>query len=69
MIRDFEAMRNFEDELARKVGRFDHSRALEIFTGLWQEGCALEVLPPDDPMSGIETDITVARILNSCSRN
>jgi hypothetical protein len=69
MIRDFEAMRKFEDELARREGRLDHSRALEIFTGLWEEGCVLEVLPPDDPMSGIETDITVARILKACSRN
>lgn len=69
MIRDFDAKRKFEDDLARREGRLDHSQALEIFTRLWEEGRELGVLPPADPMEGIETDITIARILNSCSRN
>ena len=69
MIRDFDAKRKFDDDLARKEGRLDHNQAMEIFTRLWEEGCELGVLPPDDPMEGIETDITIARILNSCSRN
>jgi hypothetical protein len=69
MNRDFDAVRQFEDDLARKEGRLDHSRALEIFTRLWEEGCDLGVLPPADPMEGIDTDLTIARILNSCSRS
>ena len=69
MIRDFDAKRKFEDNLARKEGPLDHSQALEIFTRLWEEGRALGVLPPTDPLEGIETDLTIARILNSCSRS
>ncbi len=69
MGRDFDAVKQFDDDLARKEGRLDHSKALEIFTRLWEEGRALGVLPPADPMEGIETDIIIARILNSCSRN
>ena len=33
----------------------------------WREGVLLGVLPPADPLEGIEIDIRVARILNSCS--
>jgi hypothetical protein len=69
MGRDFDAVKQFEDDLARQEGRLEHSRALEIFTRLWEEGCALGVLPPADPLEGIETDITIARVLNSCSRS
>jgi len=69
MARDFDAVKQFDDDLARKEGRLDHSKALEIFTRLWEEGRALGVLPAVDPMEGIETDITIARILNSCSRS
>jgi len=69
MSRDFDAVKQFEDDLARKEGRLDHSQALEIFTQLWEEGRSLGVLPPADPLEGIETDLTIARILNSCSRS
>ncbi|MDT8395704.1 MAG: hypothetical protein RRA32_04535 [bacterium] len=69
MIRDFDAKSKFDDDLARREGRLDHSQALDIFTRLWEEGRELRVLPPADPMEGIKTDIAVARILNSCSRN
>ena len=69
MSRDFDVVKQFEDDLARKEGRLDHSQALEIFTRLWEEGRALGVLPPADPLEGIETDLTIARILNSCSRS
>lgn len=69
MIRDFDLKRKFEDDKARKEGRLDHGMALEIFTRLWEEGCELGVLPPADPMEGIETDLTIAWILKSCSRS
>ncbi len=62
-------IRQFEDGIAREEGRLDHGKALEIFTQLWEEGRALGVLPPAEPMDGIETDLKVARILNSCSRS
>jgi hypothetical protein len=69
MTMDFNAKRQFDDDLARKEGRLDHGQALQIFAHLWEEGLALGVLPPADPLEGIETDIALARILNSCSRS
>lgn len=67
MIRDPARIRCFEDDLARREGRPDHGKALDLFTALWEEGRSLGVLPPADPMEGIETDLRIARILNSCS--
>jgi len=69
MTRDYNAKRQFEDDLARKEGPLEHSKALEIFTSLWEEGRAFGVLPQADPLEGIEVDLTIARILNSCSKN
>ena len=68
MIRDTVYKQQFEDDLARREGRPDHAKSLKIFTQLWDEGRAKGGLPPVDPMDGIETDVRVARILNSCSR-
>ena len=64
---DYKAFRHYEDELARREGPLDHGQALTIFRHLWEEGRYLGVLPPSDPMEGIENDVDIARILNSCS--
>ena len=67
LIRDVDALRRFEADFSRTF-RLSHRQALAIVDGLWAEGRALGVLPPEDPMRGIEVDIRVARILNSCSK-
>ncbi|MBI5561745.1 MAG: hypothetical protein HY894_02665 [Deltaproteobacteria bacterium] len=67
MMKNAGLVRALEDEFLRQEGRLDHARALAIFTGMWEEAVALGVLPPKDPMEGIDVDIRVARILNSCS--
>ncbi len=36
---------------------------LAIFEALYEEGCLLGVIPPKDPLEGIETDIRLARAL------
>ncbi|MFZ3072791.1 MAG: hypothetical protein WA162_06085 [Thermodesulfobacteriota bacterium] len=46
-----------------------YHKAMGIFEGLWNEAVALGVLPSKDPLEGIEVDIKVAKILNSCSKN
>jgi hypothetical protein len=33
---------------------------------MWKEGVRLGVLPPKDELEGIEVDIKVAAVLNSC---
>ena len=67
MIRDVPELQQFEREFSRAC-RISHRQALAILDGLWAEGKALGVLPPKDPMSGIDVDLRVARILNSCSK-
>ncbi len=65
MIRDAGALKRFEDSLLR-VEKLSHSQALRLLEAMWQEGVALGVLPPKDPLEGIEVDMRISRILNSC---
>lgn len=67
MIKDPEFFKEFEDAFVAG-SRLSHAQAMAIFEGLWQEGVALGVLPPKDPLEGIETDIRIAQVLNACSR-
>jgi len=60
------------EELKRqeiKKQKFSYPCALRLFESMWREAVALGVLPFRDPMEGIETDIKVAQILNSCLNN
>lgn len=41
----------------------DYRRNLQYFEALYQEAVALGVLPPADPLAGIEVDIRIAAIL------
>jgi len=50
-----------------KRERITYLQALKLTESLWQEGITLGVLPPKNPLDGIETDIRIARILNKCS--
>jgi hypothetical protein len=69
MIKNPQGLRRFEDSFIRAQGNLSHEKALQIFEALWAEGVRLGVLPPKEPLEGIETDITIARILNSCSKS
>ena len=66
MIKDIALLARFEQALLKRES-FTYKESLRIMESLWQEGCALGVLPPADPLAGIETDIKIARILNRCS--
>ena len=46
-----------------------YPEVLKLMESLWAEAKVLGVLPPADPLAGIETDIKIARILNQCSSN
>ena len=46
--------------------KLNYKAALKIFEALWQEAVNLKVLPAKDPLEGIEDDVRIARILNSC---
>jgi hypothetical protein len=69
MIKNLKKFQAFSEALSKTTGPLPYHKALRIFTSLWMEGVSLETLPPKDPLEGIETDIRVARILNSCLKN
>lgn len=68
MIKNAEILDKFErDHIVQN--KLTHTQAIAIVEGLRQEAVALGVWPPKNPLEGIEVDIEVARILNSCLKN
>jgi len=68
MMKRPDIVERFQDEHARNEGRVPYDRGMKIVTALWQEGRTLGVFPGTDPLAGIDVDIRVARVLNSCSK-
>lgn len=68
MIKDVVFLEEFEAGLQRGR-RPDHRAAMALFEAMWGEARALGVIPGRDPLEGIEVDIEIARILNSCSKS
>ena len=62
-MRDYSEMKAFEDRLAREtpVG-FDENR--RIFAEMWRHAVQLGVLPPADPLDGLEVDLRLAEALD-----
>ena len=68
MIRNAGLLRDFEiGELKKQT--LSYAEALEILEAMWREGVSLNVLPPKNPLEGIEADVRLARVLNSCLKN
>jgi hypothetical protein len=68
MIKNSRLLARLERTLIKHES-LSYIQRLKIAESLWEEGRALGVLPPRDPLEGIETDIRIARILNQCSDN
>ena len=66
MVRSKKALQEFEDNLNRKGERLSYKQAMALFVAMWLEARRMGVLPLKNPLEGIEVDIEVARILNSC---
>jgi hypothetical protein len=64
MIKNTKILEEFEREEIKKE-KTNYFKSLKIFEALWNEGVNLGVLPLRDPLDDIETDIRIARILNS----
>lgn len=56
----------FEDDLMRKTKPLPYKKSVKIYEAMWKEAVSLGVMPPKDPLQGIETDIRLAKVLNSC---
>jgi hypothetical protein len=65
MIKNGKILKRFEDDLISQQ-RFSIEEAFNIVESLWHEGVSLGVLPPKNPMYGIEVDIKIVKALNSC---
>ena len=63
MILDPELVRRFEIEEIRRAPADYHS-GLAVFEALWEHGCRLGVLPPSDPLEGLDTVVRLAGALN-----
>jgi hypothetical protein len=66
MITNSKFLQQFENSYARSEGSIPREKAFKIFSALWQEAMSLGIIPFKDPLAGIEIDIKVARILNTC---
>lgn len=63
MIKNPDILEQFEKQRTREE-KLSFEEALKIFEAMWKEGVNLGVLPPKDPLEGIEVDIKIARIIN-----
>jgi len=61
--------RKFEDDLIRRETMRSAEQSLQLLTAMWNEGVVFGVLPPSDPWEGIDVDVRIAGILNSCLTN
>jgi hypothetical protein len=66
MIKHPEVLKELEDDFIRDDGKLSFDSAIKLFTYMWNEALILGVLPPKDPLEGIEVDIRIAKTLNSC---
>ena len=64
MIKNISAWQQFEDNLVRENPQMSFSDSLRLLEAMWNEGRQLGVLPPSNPLDGIEVDIEIARVLN-----
>ena len=68
MIKNHHLLQKLEKKFISQE-KLPYKKSLRLFEAMWEEGVLLGVLPPADPSEGLEVDIRIARILNSCSRN
>ncbi len=69
MIKNPGVLKKFEDSFIRDEGKLPFEQAIKLFTDMWIEGLSLGVLPPEEPLEGIDVDIKIAKVLNSCLKS
>ena len=67
MVKNPEKLRAFEAERIR-TEKVDIERNFRIVDALYDEARMLGVLPPKDPLEGIEVKIRIARAVNYVQR-
>jgi len=69
MVKNPDILQKFKNTFYKSEGPLPFSHSLKIFTSMWAQGIKLGVLPPKKPLEGIETDIKIANVLNSCLKS
>ena len=69
MVKNPEHLEKFKNAQYKREGPFPFIYSLKVFTSMWNQGLRLGILPPKDPLEGIETDIKIAAVLNSCLKS
>ncbi len=68
MIKNPDILKRLERKVI-KEDKLSFDQASALFENMWKEGVNLGVLPPKDPLEGIDVDIRVARILNCLKKS
>lgn len=66
MIKNPGLLKKFEDDFIGDKGKLPFKQAMKLFSDMWNEGLRLGVLPLKEPLDGIDVDIKIAKVLNSC---
>ncbi len=64
MVKNPGLLEEFERECIRKT-KVDIKQNFRIANALYREAVALGVLPPKDPLEGIELKIKIAKVVNN----
>jgi len=68
MIKNKHILEELDNQFILGKGRLSYDEALRLFEAMWIEAKNMGIVPLKDPMEGIDVDIRIARILNSCSK-
>jgi hypothetical protein len=68
MVRNARRLKKFEDDLIKNGRRLSFPQTLKIFQGMWKEAKMLGAFRSKNLLEGIDKDIEMAKILNSCSK-
>jgi len=68
VIRNVHFLENMEREFISRQ-KLSYKKCLQIFESMWHEGIKLGVLPPKEPLEGIDVDIKIAKIIHSCLKS
>lgn len=64
MVKNNSRLREFKDNFVRK-NKPDLMKNLQLLDSLYKEAKALSVFPLQEPLSGLDIDIKIAKVINS----
>ncbi|MBI2996059.1 MAG: hypothetical protein HYY52_05070 [Candidatus Melainabacteria bacterium] len=67
MIRNYKKYKEFEDSLIANE-KADFEKNQKLYEWMYNEAVQLKVIPLKNPLEGIDTDIRIAKLLNSVSK-